>query len=271
MKIEKANVKHAGEVVVTAENAGGMVGKEVVLKVEPDLTKPIFKTHLIDRSVNEGEPLRWDVAIERPYKGVTVKWFLNGKELTNNENVQIIDDGEGKYHITMNEAKSDMSGTLIVKATNSYGTSESHAFVEVKEVNRKPEIIRQPQDHTVDENETVKFSAIIFGKPTPTVNWYMDEMKLENSSEVGVKFDENTGKTSIKIFKANLTDIKWQLNGRELSLSDTNITIKSFEEVYILKIEKANVKHAGEVVVTAENAGGMVGKEVVLKVRISFF
>ncbi|VDM13469.1 unnamed protein product, partial [Wuchereria bancrofti] len=93
LKIEKANVKHAGEVVVTAENAGGMVGKEVVLKVEPDLTKPIFKTHLIDRSVNEGEPLRWDVAIERPYKGVTVKWFLNGKELTNNENVQIIDDG----------------------------------------------------------------------------------------------------------------------------------------------------------------------------------
>nr|CRZ24661.1 BMA-UNC-89, isoform b [Brugia malayi] len=232
LKIEKANVKHAGEVVVTAENAAGMVGKEVVLKVEPDVTKPIFKTHLIDRSVNEGEPLRWDIAIERPYKGVTVKWFLNGKELTNNENVQIIDDGEGKYHITINEAKSDMCGTLIVKATNTYGTSESHAFVDVKEVNRKPEIIRQPQDHTVEENETVKFSAIIFGKPTPTINWYMDEMKLVNSSEIGVKFDEITGKTSIKIFKANLTD-----SGKKITMKAKN-TEGEVEASAILTVNK---------------------------------
>uniref|UniRef100_A0A0R3RFL4 Immunoglobulin I-set domain protein n=1 Tax=Elaeophora elaphi TaxID=1147741 RepID=A0A0R3RFL4_9BILA len=217
LKIERANVKHAGEVVVTAENTAGMVGKEVVLKVEPDLTKPVFKTHLIDRNVNEGEPLRWDVAIERPYIGVTLKWFLNGKELTNSENVQIIDHGEGKYHITINEAKVDMCGTLVAKATNSCGTSESHASVEVKEVARKPEILRQLQDHEVEENQTVKFSAIISGKPTPTVSWYMDGTKLENSSETGVKYDETTGKTSIKIFKANLSD-----NGKKITMKAEN-------------------------------------------------
>lgn len=114
--------------------------------------------------------------------------------------------GEGKYHITINEAKPDMSGTLIVKATNSCGTSESYASVEIKEANRKPEIIRAPQDHTIEEGQTVKFSAIVSGKPPPTVSWYMDGRKLENNDEVGVKFDETTGKTSIKIFKANLSD-----------------------------------------------------------------
>lgn len=62
--------------------------------------KPVFKTHLIDRNVNEGEPLRWDIQIERPYQGVTVKWFLNGKELTSNENVQIID--HGMFHLIIN-------------------------------------------------------------------------------------------------------------------------------------------------------------------------
>ncbi|MCP9264251.1 Immunoglobulin I-set domain protein [Dirofilaria immitis] len=217
LKIEKANLKHAGELVVTAENAAGVVGKEVILKIEPDLTKPVFKTHLIDRSVNEGEPLRWDVSIERPYKGVTVKWFLNGKELTSSENVQIIDHGEGKYHVTINEAKADMTGTLVVKATNSYGTSESHASVEVKEIDRKPEITRQPQDHIVEESQTVKFSAIIFGKPTPTVSWYMDGMKLENNNEVAVKFDETTGKTSIKIFKSKLSD-----SGKKITLKVEN-------------------------------------------------
>lgn len=89
-----------------------------------------------------------------------------------------------------------------------------------------------PNSLSIKENDTAEFRVEITGKPKPIV--------------------------------------KWQLNGRELSTSDTNITMKSFEEVYILKIEKANVKHAGEVIVTAENIAGMVGKEVVLKVRIFF-
>lgn len=108
--------------------------------------------------------------------------------------------------MTINEAKLDMSGTLIAKASNSCGTSESHATVQINEIARKPEILREPQDHEVEENESVKFSAIISGKPKPVVSWYMDGMKLENSSDIGVKFDETTGKTSIRIFKANLSD-----------------------------------------------------------------
>lgn len=118
----------------------------------------------------------------------------------------LVFSGEGKYHITMNEAKSDMSGTLVVKASNSYGTNESHAVVEIKEVKRKPEIVRQLQDHAVEESQTVKFSAIVSGKPVPNISWYMDGMKLENNEEVEVKFDEMTGKTWMKIFKANLAD-----------------------------------------------------------------
>lgn len=87
-----------------------------------------------------------------------------------------------------------------------------------------------PNSLSIKENDTAEFRAEIIGKPTPTV--------------------------------------KWQLNGRELSASDANITIKSFESVYILRIERANVKHSGEVIVTAENAVGKVEKEAVLKVRI---
>ncbi|CAG9533738.1 unnamed protein product [Cercopithifilaria johnstoni] len=268
MRIERANVKHAGEVAVIAENTAGMVGKEVVLKVEPDLTKPVFKTHLIDRSVNEGEPLRWDIAIERPYQEVTIKWFLNGKELTNNENVQIIDHGEGKYHITINEAKSDMSGTLIAEAKNSCGTSESSAFVEVKEVARKPEILRQPQDHEVEENQTVKFSAIISGKPTPTVSWYMDGMKLENSNEIGVKFDGTTGKTSIKIFKANLSD-----SGKKITMKAENaegqveasaiLTVsKKLEPPTIISEMKSHQVNQGETVNFSIKVAGYPAPEV---------
>ncbi|VDK28622.1 unnamed protein product [Gongylonema pulchrum] len=224
LRIEKTSVKQSGEVVVTAENPAGMI--------EPDLTKPVFKTHLIDRSVSEGEPLRWDVAIERPYMGVTVKWFLSGKELTNSENVQIIDHGEGKYHITINEAKTEMSGTLVVQATNSYGTSESRATVEIKEAAKKPEFLKQPQDRSVEVDETVKFSATVSGKPTPTVSWFMEETKLVTNEELRVKFDETTGKTSIKIYKAKLSD-----SGKKITVKAEN-TEGKIEASSLLTVDK---------------------------------
>lgn len=119
-----------------------------------------------------------------------------------------------------------MSGTLVVQATNSYGSSESRASVEIKEVARKPEFLKQPQDHTVEEEETVKFSATISGKPVPTVTWHMDERKLETSEELRVKFDEKTGKTSIKIYKAKLSD-----SGKKVTLG----TVCSFFQTEAVK------------------------------------
>lgn len=64
-----------------------------IAQVEPDTAKPVFKTHLIDRHVDEGEPLRWDVSIERSTSETRVSWFLNDEQLLSNENVQIVDHG----------------------------------------------------------------------------------------------------------------------------------------------------------------------------------
>uniref|UniRef100_A0A9J2P3W7 Immunoglobulin I-set domain protein n=1 Tax=Ascaris lumbricoides TaxID=6252 RepID=A0A9J2P3W7_ASCLU len=203
LSFEKTTLKQAGEICVTAENAGGIFSRSCVLKVEPDTAKPVFKTHLIDRHVDEGEPLRWDVSIERSTSETRVSWFLNDEQLLSNENVQIVDHGDGSYHLTITEAKTTMNGTLVVKAENVHGVSESRATVEVKEVNKKPEFTKSPQDHETVEETPVKFSAVVTGKPTPTVTWLLNDTKIESSEEVHVKYEESTGKTSIRIMKPN--------------------------------------------------------------------
>ncbi|VDM36482.1 unnamed protein product [Toxocara canis] len=200
---EKATLEQAGEICVTAENAGGIFARSCVLKVEPDVSKPVFKTHLIDRHVEEGEPLRWDVSIERSTTETKVAWFLNGEQLISNENVQIVDHGDGSYHLTVSEAKTSMNGTLVVTAENVHGKSESRAFVEVKEQNKKPEFTKNPQDHETVEETSVKFSAIVTGKPTPAVTWLLNDVEIVSSEEIRVKYEESTGKTSIRIMKPN--------------------------------------------------------------------
>lgn len=57
----------------------------------------MFETQLIDRSVDEGEPLRWDVRIARPYDSTKVSWYLNEKELISSEEVQIINHGNQNF------------------------------------------------------------------------------------------------------------------------------------------------------------------------------
>lgn len=99
-----------------------------------------------------------------------------------------------------------MRGTLVCRARNSYGSSESRATVEVKEIEKKPEFVKTPQDHTVEEETMVKFSAIVTGRPVPTVSWYRNETKIETNEEMRVKYEESTGKTSIKIFKPKESD-----------------------------------------------------------------
>lgn len=60
--------------------------------------------------------------------------------------------------------------------------------------------------------------------------------------------------------------VKWTLNDKVLDGTEEHISIKTYEKVHVLRIEKANIKQAGEVVVMAENPAGVVGKSVVLKV-----
>lgn len=94
-----------------------------------------------------------------------------------------------------------MNGILVCRAENSFGTSESRATINVKEVDSKPVFTRSIQDHETVEGESVKFSAIVRGRPTPKIVWYLNEEEVKSSEEISIKRDESTGKVSLKILK----------------------------------------------------------------------
>lgn len=87
--IDKVGPQHAGRLAVAAENEGGSTENSGHVAVTPSASEPKFHAQLENKSVEEGEPLRWDVAIENPTPDTKVSWFLNGQKLEPSATVQV--------------------------------------------------------------------------------------------------------------------------------------------------------------------------------------
>ncbi|EYB87861.1 hypothetical protein Y032_0256g374 [Ancylostoma ceylanicum] len=206
LKITETTTTHTGTVKVTAENTVGSDSRTAELKVEPALVAPNFKSQMADTVVKVDEALNMEVALETPQPGTSVKWYNNGKELQQGPGVQISEPQPGTHHLTIEHVKEEMAGTITAKAMNPVGECECVAKITVEKGAKKPEFTKTPQNHEAYlDDESVKFSAIVTGTPTPKITWYLNDKKLENSEQIKVKFEEDTGKTSIRIYKPQIS------------------------------------------------------------------
>ncbi|VDL68115.1 unnamed protein product, partial [Nippostrongylus brasiliensis] len=116
------------------------------------------------------------------------------------------DQGEGKHRLVIEQVKAEQSGTLSVKASNEVGEIECTAKLVVEKESKKPEFTKTPQNHEVyTDEDSVKFSAVVTGATPITTTWYLNDKKIENTEEMKVKYEEETGKTSIRIYKPQIS------------------------------------------------------------------
>lgn len=129
LRISSVEKRHAGSVEVQASNdyTSDKAGAE--LNVKPAQTAPVFRAKLLDKSVDENQPVRFEVSVENP-ADVKVQWSLNGKPLQPGvDGVEIGDNGNGTYYLSIPKATPDMNGNLSVTASNAIGSSSSDAKV----------------------------------------------------------------------------------------------------------------------------------------------
>jgi membrane carboxypeptidase/penicillin-binding protein PbpC len=130
LRIASVEKRHAGTVQIEASNGYSSDKAGAELGVKPGKSAPVFRTKLQDQSVDEGKPLRCEVTLENPSPDTRVRWYLNGNELQPGVNgVQISDNGNGTYTLSIPNATSDMNGQLKVDAANSVGSNSSEARV----------------------------------------------------------------------------------------------------------------------------------------------
>ncbi|KAK5974865.1 hypothetical protein GCK32_004431, partial [Trichostrongylus colubriformis] len=185
LHLTETTTSSSGTVKVTAENNVGSDSSTAELK--------------------ENEQLQLSVTLDNPQPGTTVKWYVNGKEMEETPDVKTTDDGNGTYQLIIEHTKEDQAGAVLVRATNPMGACECSGKIIVEKGTSKPEFTKTPQNHDVyTDEDSVKFSAVVTGTPTPKITWYLNDKKIENSEEIKVKFEEDTGKTSIRIYKPQI-------------------------------------------------------------------
>lgn len=130
LRIGSSEKRHAGTIQVEASNGYSSDKAAAELSVKPGKTAPVFNSKLQDKSVDEGQPLRYEVSLENPTPDTRVRWYLNGNELQPGVNgVQIGDNGNGSYTLSIPNATSDMNGNVKVVAENAVGSNSSEARV----------------------------------------------------------------------------------------------------------------------------------------------
>ncbi|XP_050539074.1 muscle M-line assembly protein unc-89 isoform X2 [Daktulosphaira vitifoliae] len=169
------------------------------IKLNPNIIKP-----LQDCTVNEGKKISLECSIESKPSKVT--WFKDGIAIENNPDYQttIIDN---LCILTIEETFVEDSASYTCRVDNDSGYSETSAYLTVKEC--QPESQMCPSvftkllsDLIVDEEEPCLLSCKAEGNPLPTVQWYKDDMCIENNPKYQITY--NNGEALLKIERVHL-------------------------------------------------------------------
>ncbi|XP_054708127.1 muscle M-line assembly protein unc-89-like [Uloborus diversus] len=185
--IDKLNKQDAGKFTCEISNSHGSASTSAVITVTG---KPVIKKGLQDKDVLEGEA---DVTLTVEVTGTPapeIKWFLNGKELADDEDFQLTKDSErGTYSLKLKKAAGlDNVGEVRLEASNSGGKAETKASLRLL---TKPVFTKDLLDVTLVEGDELKLDTAVKGSPTPEVKWMFGkkEIRSDDRSVVDVQGD----------------------------------------------------------------------------------
>ncbi|KAI1702784.1 immunoglobulin domain-containing protein [Ditylenchus destructor] len=210
LSIDSALPEDSGRLSVVAENDAGATESFSNIKVLPPLSAPRVVDGLKNTTVNEKESVEFKTTVTGEPKP-NVRWMINEKVVessSSKETIQVSESGQ-THTLRIPSAAPEHGGKVTIIAENERGTDQSSATLTVQKagVDKKPEFSKTPQDHDVtDEEPSVKFSAVVepSTRPAPTVKWFLNEKEIVSSEEIRVKWDHETGKTSIRIFQPRI-------------------------------------------------------------------
>ena len=130
-----------------------------------------FNIQLNDVTVKEGNTAEFECTLTLPVDKSKVHWFINNKEIEENEKFQFIVDGTILKLVIKDSAPVD-AGTVTIKI----GDKDSTAKFTVEEI--AVEFTVPLKDQTVFEKSTVEFTCEL-NKEVDKVQWLLDDEELQ--------------------------------------------------------------------------------------------
>lgn len=212
--INEVYLEDAGVYKIIALNSAGEASSECRVSVTPlnilepairppeserylssSVMPPKFEKLLTDGLANEGESVELECClVSGPLP--EIKWYLNNKEIVYNDRIQAVANEDGALKLIIRNVLPDDKGVYTVKATNSTGIAKCFSHLIVKStanssgdnlLNRMepdhekiicPTFKELFADRSVNFGDSTKFECIVYGKPTPKIKWYFNDMPV---------------------------------------------------------------------------------------------
>ncbi|XP_026815442.1 titin isoform X5 [Rhopalosiphum maidis] len=171
---------------------------EEIIKPKPSIVVP-----LQDNTVDEGKKFTFECSIEGEPSKVT--WFKDNISIDNNPDYQTSKIGN-RYILTIEETFVEDSAKFTCRAENDSDVIETSAYLSVKECAPEHQIspsvfTKLLSDLLVKEGDACSFSCKAEGNPLPTVQWYKDDICIDNSPQYQITY--NNGEALLKIEHTN--------------------------------------------------------------------
>jgi hypothetical protein len=158
---------------------------------------PAFIEDPTDKSVLRDKESRFTCIVKSNPKP-TVSWFFNGKELTLKDGVKIEKDvANDKYSLVIPKIADKNVGSYTVKAVNEFGSEERQCKLDILDL---PKVLNKLDNLTVNETQPAQFTVKFSGKPTPKVEWFKDDVKIELTENIEI--DESVEDTVSIVIKS---------------------------------------------------------------------
>lgn len=173
-----------------------------------DAAPPKFVRFLESSQVTEGENFVFECIVKGSPEP-KIQWLKYNAPIVDNESFRIHYSGGCCALEILNVSKSDAAVFSCI-ATNNSGTSQTTANLVVTEVPREeillapPTFVRLLQNAYANERSSFEFNCLVAGNPLPTVQWFRNDMCIDNNPSYNITF--NNGLASLQIPSVSTDD-----------------------------------------------------------------
>ncbi|MFA6961944.1 MAG: immunoglobulin domain-containing protein [Opitutaceae bacterium] len=193
LSLSNVQTGDAGSYSVTATNSAapsGVASNAATLTVNPAPVAPTFTTQPSSQTVTAGDSVTFSVVVTGT-PTPTLQWYKDNVALS----------GQTNATLSLTNVQSGNAGSYTVKAINSTapsGVSSAAAILTVNPAPVAPTFTTQPQSQTAIVGATVTFTAVATGIPTPTLQWYKDNVAISGQTGgtltlTAVQFGDDVG------------------------------------------------------------------------------
>ncbi|GFY50994.1 obscurin [Trichonephila inaurata madagascariensis] len=179
--IDKLKKEDVGKYTCEISNAHGSASTSGNVTVTG---KPVIKKGLENKEVTVGDTNVELVVEAKGTPAPDVKWFLNGKELSESDSYSISSDAaKGIYKLVLKKVTNEMAGEIKFEASNPSGKADCKGTISLL---KKPSFLKDLADVSLLDGDTLKLETAVDGAPAPTVKWYKGKKEL-SSEDVNIK------------------------------------------------------------------------------------